>query len=99
MASYMGQQFTIAKPINNICRSRASRLPCLKTSAMPNRKETKLITAAVVSSKNKGDAIPNSNVPFLYRLLCSSPTALLVTLNLNVEMPMDLRMYSTDPIE
>ena len=95
MVSYIGQQFTITKPANNICKYRHSRFFCLKISTMPHRNETKFIMAAVVSGKNKGDETPNSKIPCLYRLLCSLSTTLLVTLNPNWEMPMDLSKYST----
>ena len=64
---------------------------------MPHRNETKLITATVVMGKNKGDGTPNSKIPWLYRFLCSSSITLLVTLNPNVEMPMNFSKYSTNP--
>lgn len=65
----------------------------------PMGKETKLSIAAVANGKNKGDGAPNSNSPWLYRLLCSSSTTLLVTLNPYGEIPNDFRRYSTDPNE
>ena len=97
MASYIGQQFTIAKTAENICRSIPSSLPCVKTWAMPQRKEMQLIMAAVVIGNSKGDETPNSNSPWPYRLLCSSSTVLFVTLNPNVEMPMVFSKYSANP--
>ena len=97
MASYSGQQFTIAKQAKNICINRSSKLLSLKTCAMPHMNETKLIIAAVVSGDNRGDATANSKIPWLYHLLCSSSTTLLVTLNPNVEMPMKFSKYSANP--
>ena len=64
---------------------------------MPHMNETKLIIAAVVSGDNRGDATANSKIPWLYHLLCSSSTTLLVTLNPNVEMPMKFSKYSANP--
>ena len=95
-----GQEFTIAKPAESICIKFLQALFAWKltcTICPIGINETKLITVALVTGKNKGDGTPKSKIPWLYFLLCSSSPTLLVTLNPNVEMPMNFS--SIQPIQ